>query len=104
MELEIIGIGCRFPGRVVDVRSYWNLLCGSESAVGPMPADRFNPDPFLGRPGEPGKAVTFRGGWLEHIDRFDHSYFHLSRRGLGAESLCAGVAPMVRKNAARSEE
>ncbi|MGI9422118.1 MAG: beta-ketoacyl synthase N-terminal-like domain-containing protein, partial [Hyphomicrobiaceae bacterium] len=25
-DIAIVGIGCRFPGGVVDARSYWQML------------------------------------------------------------------------------
>ncbi len=80
MGIDIVGIGCRFPGQANDAGSFWELISGSESAVGPMPERGWDPADYLGQAGQPGKSVTFNGGWLTDIDRFDYGYFRISPR------------------------
>ena len=79
--IAIVGIGCRFPGRVQDVDTFWSLLMEGRSGIREVPADRWNvarfhhPDRSV-----PGKLVTPRGGYLDRIDQFDASFFGISPR------------------------
>ena len=38
--VAIVGIGCRFPGGVSDVESFWRLLAAGEDAITEIPGDR----------------------------------------------------------------
>ncbi|MGN6323458.1 MAG: hydroxymethylglutaryl-CoA synthase [Dyella sp.] len=79
--IEIIGIGCRFPGGAHSPDTFWQFLKGQRTAIGEMPPDRWQAANFLSEaPDEPGRSCTFRAGWLDHIDRFDAAYFRLSPR------------------------
>jgi len=40
--VAIIGIGCRFPGGITDVESFWKLLTEAREAVTDVPPDRWN--------------------------------------------------------------
>jgi acyl transferase domain-containing protein len=80
-DVALVGVGCRFPGGVVDVATFWQFLCAGRDAIGEIPADRmdiaafFDPDPAV-----PGKMMVKRGGYLERIDEFDASFFGISPR------------------------
>lgn len=39
--LAIIGMGCRFPG-ADNIEQFWDMLVAGRSALGPLPADRFD--------------------------------------------------------------
>lgn len=78
--IEILGIGCRFPGNVNSPEDFWRLLQTHQSAIGDIPEGRWAPEAYLGAAATPGKSVTFRAGWLHAVDRFDASYFRLSPR------------------------
>lgn len=101
MEIDIIGIGLRFPnirlypddvtghfgtnssisgGDLTTVDAFWDLLQSRRSAIGPMPAGRWEASPYLDANSRPGKTITFNAGWLNKIDRFDYSFFNLSKR------------------------
>ena len=70
--VALVGIGCRFPGGVVDVASFWEFLCAGRNAVGEIPADRMDIAAFFDAdPATPGKMMVKRGGYLERIDEFD---------------------------------
>jgi acyl transferase domain-containing protein len=79
--VAIVGIGCRFPGGVIDVETYWRLLVEGREAVTEIPPDRldvvryFNPEPAT-----PGRMMTRRGGFLDRLDEFDASFFGISPR------------------------
>jgi acyl transferase domain-containing protein/acyl carrier protein/NADP-dependent 3-hydroxy acid dehydrogenase YdfG len=70
--VAVIGLGCRFPG-APDPRAFWELLENRGDAVGTLPADRARD-----RTGSGGPDV--RGGFLEHVDRFDARFFGISPR------------------------
>jgi len=79
--IAIIGIGCRFPGGVNDVASFWKLLEEGTDAVKEVPADRWNVDRFYdAEPGIVGKTIAKRGGFIDGIDQFDPQFFGISPR------------------------
>ncbi|MBT8227818.1 MAG: type I polyketide synthase [Dactylosporangium sp.] len=79
--IAIVGLGCRFPGGVVDGQTYWQLLSNGTDAIGEVPADRWDIAAFYDeQPQRPGKMVTKLGGFLDRVDRFDHEFFGISRR------------------------
>jgi phthiocerol/phenolphthiocerol synthesis type-I polyketide synthase B len=80
-DVALVGIGCRFPGGVVDVSSFWAFLCAGRNAIGDIPADRMDIAAFFDpAPGAPGKMMVNRGGYLERIDEFDAAFFGISPR------------------------
>lgn len=79
--IAIVGIGCRFPGRVENPTDFWRLISQGVDAVGDVPPDRFDIDQIYDpRPKAPGKVVTRRGGFLQDVDRFDPAAFGISPR------------------------
>lgn len=79
--VAIIGIGCRFPGRVSDMESFWKLLEDGRDGVSDVPADRWNVERFYDpEPGVVGKSIAKRGGFVEEIDLFDPQFFGVSPR------------------------
>lgn len=80
-SIAIIGIGCRFPGGVNDVESFWKLLVEGRDAVSDVPADRWNVERFYDpEPGIAGKSIAKRGGFLDQVDQFDPQFFGISPR------------------------
>ncbi|MGW5937081.1 type I polyketide synthase [Streptomyces celluloflavus] len=78
--IAIVGLGCRFPGGAVDADTYWEVLSKGIDAVTEIPADRWDAEAFFSETPAPGKVSTKSGGFLDHIDRFDHGFFGISRR------------------------
>jgi acyl transferase domain-containing protein len=79
--IAIIGLGCRFPGSVVDAGTYWDVLASGTDAVGDIPADRWDTGAFYDKePQRPGKMIIRTGGFLDRIDQFDYEFFGISRR------------------------
>ena len=53
--IAIIGLGCRFPG-AENPSAFWNLLRSGNSAISPVPEDRWDVDAYYDpEPGKPGK-------------------------------------------------
>jgi amino acid adenylation domain-containing protein len=79
--IAIVGMACRFPGGVVDPRSFWRLLCDGVDAIRDTPPDRWDADRFYDPdPTVPGKMCTRWGGYLDAIDKFDNHFFGVSDR------------------------
>ena len=81
MPIAIVGIGCRFPGGIVDPESFWNVLIAGVDAITEIPADRFDIDKFYDpKPGTRGKIVTRWGGFVDQrLEEFDAAFFGISR-------------------------
>lgn len=80
--IAIIGIGCRYPGGVVDLDSFWRMLKDGVDAISEAPADRFDQNLFFDPvPYTPGKVITRKGGFLsDRLDQFDAALFNISPR------------------------
>jgi myxalamid-type polyketide synthase MxaE and MxaD len=79
--VAIIGIGCRFPGGVVDPVSFWRLLRDGRDVIGEIPPSRFDLKHYYdSRPATPGRVMTRWGGFLEGIEQFDPLFFGISPR------------------------
>jgi phthiocerol/phenolphthiocerol synthesis type-I polyketide synthase B len=79
--IAVIGLGCRFPGGIVDPETYWQFLSEGRSAVGELPPDRWAPFDD----GSPEVAATLArttrsGSFLTDIDAFDADFFDISNR------------------------
>lgn len=79
--IAVVGLGCRFPGRVNDAAAFWRLLSGGMDAVTEVPADRWNIDDYYDPdPETPGMMSTRWGAFVEGIDQFDPQLFGISPR------------------------
>jgi acyl transferase domain-containing protein len=79
--IAIVGIGCRFPGGIVDTASFWHVLSDGIDAISEIPADRIDLARwFDARPATPGRMVSKWGGFLDRIDEFDAAFFEISPR------------------------
>ncbi|WP_438010602.1 SDR family NAD(P)-dependent oxidoreductase [Sorangium sp. So ce321] len=79
--IAIIGVGCRFPGGVVDPASFWALLRDGVDAVTEVPLERWNAqDLYDDDPAAPGRMNTRWGGFLSGIGDFDADFFGISAR------------------------
>ena len=84
--VAIVGMALRFPGGIASLDDFWQLLAASESAITPVPGDRWDSatlyDPDAD---QPGKTYSRHGGFLDNIDRFDAAFFGITPRE--AESM-----------------
>ncbi|WP_437692902.1 SDR family NAD(P)-dependent oxidoreductase [Sorangium sp. So ce176] len=79
--IAIVGIGCRFPGGVRDLESFWRLLEQEVDAIREVPKERWDIDAYYDpAPDVPGKMTTRSGGFLDEVDRFDPGFFGISPR------------------------
>ena len=68
-DIAVIGMSGRFP-LAADLAEFWRNLVGGRDCVGPLPADRWAQD---------GSAPPQWGGFLADWNRFDHTFFAVSR-------------------------
>ncbi|HEY5806467.1 MAG TPA: type I polyketide synthase, partial [Povalibacter sp.] len=79
--IAVLGIGCRFPGGVDSVASFWRLLDEGRDAVGSCPADRPGARIWEEAPFDAATAQLIRqGGFLRDVDQFDPGFFSISPR------------------------
>lgn len=81
MPIAITGIGCRFPGGIVDTESFWRVVAGGIDAITEIPADRFDIAKYYDpTPGTRGKIMTRWGGFIDQrLEEFDADFFGISR-------------------------
>src|SRR5690348_16008800 len=79
--IAIVGLGCRYPGGIVDPETFWGVLERGVDAVTEMPRERWDVDALYDPdPDAAGKMTTRSGGFLTEIDRFDAGFFGISPR------------------------
>ncbi len=78
--IAIVGIGCRFPGGIVDPETFWHVVANGVDAITEIPVERFDVAPFFDpQPGKRGRISTRWGGFIEQrLDEFDAMFFGIS--------------------------
>lgn len=88
--IAIIGMACRYPD-AGSVEEFWDLINEGKCVIQEFPKDRFNPSDLHRKPNGP-----FWGGYLRHLDEFDHRFFGISGREAKSmdpqQRLCLEVA------------
>ncbi|MCY9785316.1 amino acid adenylation domain-containing protein [Nocardiopsis sp. EMB25] len=80
-RIAIIGVGCRFPGRASDHRTFWRNLVEGRDCLEPTPRDRYDVGTLGSRDrAKPGRLVGGRGGYIDGFDRFEPEFFGISPR------------------------
>jgi acyl transferase domain-containing protein/NADPH:quinone reductase-like Zn-dependent oxidoreductase/acyl carrier protein len=82
VEVAIIGIGCRLPGKVRNPEQLWDFLLTRGDGIIEVPTDRWNLDRFYDPdPNMPGRMYTRSGGFLQDsLWDFDPEFFGVSPR------------------------
>lgn len=79
--IAIIGMGCRYPGEILNPEAFWHLLQQGQDAITEIPAYRWPSARFYDAdPEAPGKMYTRYGGFLGPVDTFDATFFGISPR------------------------
>ncbi|WP_330231018.1 HAD-IIIC family phosphatase [Nocardia sp. NBC_00508] len=79
--IAILSMSCRFPGAADSPEALWRLLDSNGDALTEVPAGRWDIDGLYDPDtSATGKAYTFRGGYVDGIDRFDAAFFGIGPR------------------------
>jgi len=73
MDIAIIGMAGRYPN-ATNLREFWENLRQGRDCVGEMPKER------LARRLQNEFTRSYRGGFLENVDKFDSLFFNISPR------------------------
>ena len=82
MDVAIVGIGCRLPGKVHGPDQLWEFLLAHGDGIIEVPADRWSLDRYYDPdPDMPGRMYTRSGGFLQgSLWDFDPEFFGISPR------------------------
>lgn len=79
--VAVVGVGCRFPGDVHGLDSYWQLLVEGHDAITEVPDDRWDAERYYDPDwSTPGRMNTKWGGFLSDIADFDAEFFGIAPR------------------------
>ncbi|MUG94287.1 SDR family NAD(P)-dependent oxidoreductase [Scytonema sp. UIC 10036] len=79
--IALVGVGCRFPGGVLNPEAFWQLLRDGVDAVTEVPANRWDINALYDpNPETPGKMYTRYGGFISQLEDFDAQFFGIAPR------------------------
>ncbi|MUG94286.1 SDR family NAD(P)-dependent oxidoreductase [Scytonema sp. UIC 10036] len=79
--IALVGMGCRFPGGVLNPEALWQLLRDGVDAVTEVPANRWDINALYDpNPETPGKMYTRYGGFISQLEDFDAQFFGIAPR------------------------
>src|SRR5438132_2422993 len=79
--IAIVGMGCRFPGGIVDPDVFWEVLREGQDVITEVPGERWDVESYYDPdPEAVGKMVTRWGGFIRGVGEFDALFFSISPR------------------------
>jgi acyl transferase domain-containing protein/NAD(P)-dependent dehydrogenase (short-subunit alcohol dehydrogenase family) len=79
-DIAVVGVGCRFPGNVVDLQTYAELLYSGVDAISEIPDSRWSKQKFYSSKIVRGKSRSKWGGFINNPYHFDAAFFGLTPR------------------------
>src|SRR6266404_3224020 len=80
-SIAIVGMGCRFPGGIVDPDVFWEVLREGQDVITEVPGERWDVESYYDPdPEAVGKMVTRWGGFIRGVGEFDALFFSISPR------------------------
>ena len=79
--IAIIGVGCRYPGDVDSLESFWKVISNGVDTLTEIPLSRFDIQKYYSKdPNDKGKIYLKRGGFLnfKNLENFDAKFFGIS--------------------------
>ncbi|RDY32904.1 SDR family NAD(P)-dependent oxidoreductase [Lachnotalea glycerini] len=78
--IAIIGVTGMLPGSK-DLNEFWTNLMDSKDLITEIPSDRWDWHKFYSKDqAERNKSISNSGGFIRDVDKFDASFFNISRR------------------------
>lgn len=78
-DVAVIGMSCRLPGNVNNPEEFWSFLLNKGNGITKVPEERWDTNLFNFEDDEqPGTICSPYGGFIEHVDQFDESFFNIT--------------------------
>lgn len=87
--IAIVGMGAIFPD-AADIHAYWDNLRNGHSAIGEVPASRWDINSIFNPAGAQGESISKWGGFVEGVEYFSPSQFGLP------DEIGADADPLLR--------
>ena len=82
-SIAVIGLACKFPGKVNNERDFWKLLLDEVDTIKEVPLDRWYHSKFYDEDVlAAGKTNSKWGGFVDDFSHFDPEFFNISRAEL----------------------
>ncbi|MEK7285885.1 MAG: SDR family NAD(P)-dependent oxidoreductase [Nitrospirota bacterium] len=80
IEVAVIGIGCRFPGKANNPNEFWNLMANGQNVVSDVPASRYSANRFYNNKGAASAKAHVRKAHFMDWDykSFDAGFFNFA--------------------------
>ncbi|MFY0631880.1 MAG: amino acid adenylation domain-containing protein, partial [Flavobacteriaceae bacterium] len=79
--IAVIGLGCRFPGGIINMDTFWDVLSKGKDVIEKVPKDRWDLSSWYSEDkNDAGKMYTQWGGFIPEVYSFDPEFFGISPR------------------------
>lgn len=80
IDIAIIGLAGRYP-QAKNIDEFWQVLRDGKDCITEIPPDRWDHDLYFDPvKGKAGKTYAKWGGFIDGVDKFDPTFFHISPR------------------------
>lgn len=82
-DIAVVGLYCRMPDAETS-GAFWDNIVMGRNCISEIPEARWDWQALYGDDPARNESLSRWGGFLSHIDRFDHARFHISPREAAA--------------------